>query len=731
MNHGGGDESGHPSRRHRHDTEAPEGLSVADLLARHGIESGDGGSSRRHRLRDTEPDPEQPAPPVDAPEPDRYAEPEPVRRQVSPSRPSMNLFAQLGKAEPDDSPTDVVPKVPAEPTASEGEAEAVTSAGPEATEPPAPAEPTTREAAPPEPAPAAPTPLERTPDAPAAVKEGDHDREPEDDDERGFELRTRRIDESLTRLTAIHAGLGQEMTERVSRTRGLPVVDRTGGPPNRLDDEPGDAAPSRVPAWLRRTGKGVVLAAALALFVTTAAGWGTRAWLDGKLRTVAALDPAPEAVVDPAAQAGDQNYLLVGLDPSNTATASRGLPGVLPTAVPTPAVPTTAAHAAGPGTVMLAHVPASGDGVVLMAFPGDLAVDRPSCDRWSQASATYPGGTSPAQRGVQLASTYTVGGPRCVTKTIQQLTGLAVNHYTDVDLAAVKGMVDAMHGVPVCLPSGAVDDGTGGAAPAGSGSVLAGDQALAFVRGQPVQGDLTPGVRPLRRQQLFLTALLRKAGSDQVLTDFGQLSGFVTAFGEYARGDNAGLDQLGALVQSMLSVDPAKISLVTVPTFDQPDTEGNELLRVDAARALFEAIREKRPLPSGDDDGGADDRAGALSPRAVTVQVLNGSTHRGVANVAADSLRTLGFTVASVGNAPPSPGGRTVIRHSPDRADQAAVLAAAVPSAVTEPAPGTAGQLQLVLGDGFDGQVRAAPAAGAGSPTDATQVLTVAATSCG
>jgi LytR cell envelope-related transcriptional attenuator len=100
-------------------------------------------------------------------------------------------------------------------------------------------------------------------------------------------------------------------------------------------------------------------------------------------------------------------------------------------------------------------------------------------------------------------------------------------------------------------------------------------------------------------------------------------------------------------------------------------------------------------------------------------------------NLAADSLRTLGFTVTSVGNAPPSPGGRTVIRHSPDRADQAAVLAAAVPSAVTEPAPGTTGQLQLVLGDGFDGQVRAAPTPSAGSSADDPQVLTVAGTSCG
>ncbi|WP_028925585.1 LCP family protein [Pseudonocardia acaciae] len=746
MNHGGEeDEAGPRSRRHRHDTDAPEGLSVADLLARHGVanESADGGASRRHGLDDEPPVADEPPVPIsepedadqfvpEPPEPPAPAEPvqsvqsQPVRSQpeppaeigfarrvMLPSDLSANLFAQLGKAPPDDSPTDIVPKVPADVPPPPAEPPRVGAPGTPSRD----VQHTVEPEPPAEPEPPVPPVPPAPPDTPG-------------DDERGFELRTQRIDESLTRLTAIHAGLGREMTERVSRTRGLPVVDRTAdAAPDTEDDKP-----PRTPRWLRRTAKGITLAAALSLFLATAAGWGTRAWLDGKLRTVAALDPGSEAIVDPASQAGDQNYLLVGLDPSNPQAGARGgpLPGVLPTAVPAPAL-APGTHPGGPGTILLAHVPAKRDRVVMLAFPGDLAVDRPSCDRWSQASGGYPGGTSPAQSGVQLASAYTIGGPRCMTKTIQKLTGMAVNHYTDVDLAGIKDMADAVHGVPICLPKPVLDGQLGPVVPSPGGAVLTGDRALAFARARHVQGDPSPTVGQLQRQQMLLAALLDKAGSDQVLADFNGLDGLVTAFGTSTHSDNSGLEALGALAGSIRTVDPSQVSFVTVPTSGQPDLQGNELLQVEPALALFDAVRTKRPLPTGDNaDGRTPNRliANQLPPRAVTVNIRNASARKGLGNQAADSLRTLGFTVASVGNAPPAPGGRTVIRHSPDRAEQAAALAAAVPSALTEPAPGTVGQLDLVLGDGFDGQVRAAPMAGIATAPSGPQILTAAAMSC-
>lgn len=840
MNDDVGDDEQPRARRHRHGGEGPEGLSVADLLARHGAPSDSPQTipTNRHRLTDQIGsadlfDPPSSVNPVDPPDTFRAFEMErPVRepRAAELFQPSeeidsgsggfewgesgrgrtewvarsavplplsapTNLFAQLGRAEPDDSPTDVVPRVVDVCAAPPSRDAAVVPDAAEASEihptpdddPPLRVEPSGRpaggrHAAPDDAALAEPLDTgedtgEGT-DAPANAETSAGARhaaattaisaiepavggsaksataaapgepigapaggpvsppvaattEESTDEPRevGFELRARKIDESLTRLTAIHAGLGREVTERVSRTGRLPVLDRTEEAPSEQPTDGGSEEPPAPPSGWLRAGRAVALVVALALFLGTAAGWGTQVWLNNKLRSVAALDLRSDSIVDPAGQTGDENFLLVGLDPSGSQPASR-IPGVLPPALP-------AARTAGADTVMLAHVPASRDRVVVVAFPGGLAVDRPSCDRWNPAATDYPGGTTPAQSAVRLGSAYSIGGPRCVTKTIQKLTAVAVNHYISVDFAALKDMVDAVQGVPVCLTGSAAAVGNGGQQTSTDRSVLDGNQVLAFVRGQRGPGDPIPGADRIQRQQLFLAALLRKVTSDQVLGDFSRLNAFVTAMGNHALNDNAGLDSLTTLAQAMQNLDPTKISFVTVPTYGQPDTQGNELLQVDSASALFEAIRADRPLPS---DAEADAEAsagigaraldpGTLPPNAVAANVRNGSSRAGLANQAADSLRTLGFVVGAVGDAPPSPGGRTIIRHSPDRTNQAAVLAVAVPSAIPEVAPGTTGLLELVLGDSFDGQVRAAPASTEAS-SNGFRTMTGASTSC-
>jgi hypothetical protein len=83
-----------------------------------------------------------------------------------------------------------------------------------------------------------------------------------------------------------------------------------------------------------------------------------------------------------------------------------------------------------------------------------------------------------------------------------------------------------------------------------------------------------------------------------------------------------------------------------------------------------------------------------------------------------------------VADAPAPAGVRTVVRHSADLAGQAAALTRAVPSAGNETVPGT-GVLELVLGDGFDGQVRATPAGEATAPAVTTLAGLDSAAGCG
>jgi hypothetical protein len=167
-----------------------------------------------------------------------------------------------------------------------------------------------------------------------------------------------------------------------------------------------------------------------------------------------------------------------------------------------------------------------------------------------------------------------------------------------------------------------------------------------------------------------------------------------------------------------------------VPTADQPDTRGNQVLRPDAAKTLFDSVRADQALrgegaadPAATDPAAGDPAAGASGPEpsAVSVSVRNGSGHAGMAGQVADSLRTVGFTVAGVGDAPHTAGGRTVIRASADQAASAAVLSRAVPDATVQTVPGS-NVLDLVLGDSFSGQVLAAPPAGSSALVTAAEL---------
>lgn len=91
------------------------------------------------------------------------------------------------------------------------------------------------------------------------------------------------------------------------------------------------------------------------VFLATAWGWGAKTWLDSRIRPVSALDLQAGAITKPAEQTGDENVLLLGLD--------------------------SGAGATGSDTVTLTHVPGSGGAVVTIAFPRDLEINRPPCQR--------------------------------------------------------------------------------------------------------------------------------------------------------------------------------------------------------------------------------------------------------------------------------------------------------------------------------------------------------------
>jgi LCP family protein required for cell wall assembly len=564
----------------------------------------------------------------------------------------------------------------------------------------------------------------------------------------GEDVQKRRgIDHTLARFSAVHDEIQAEERERKAKRRKLMRWRQDDGEMDQLDElvanqtisvsqkppeqapepepEPGelvdmiqdDDGPTRLQEKKTRRRKLAVrvfaATAAILVFVATGLAWGFKSWVDASSQQVDALDPNSDAIQDAAKQRGDENFLLVGSDTRAGAEAEDGVGDE------------NEVVGARSDTVMIAHIPADRERAVVVSFPRDLEVTRPACEGWDPKSGDYTGEQKPAEDQVKLNTAYQVGGPKCVTKMVQQLSGLMINHFVGIDFHGFKGMVDAVRGVQVCVEQPLKDDILGTVVPvAGKNVTLTGDQALNFVRARHVQGDLTSDYGRIKRQQRFLSSLLRKAMSSEVLLDPGKLTDFVDAFSKSTFGDNIGIDQMLVLGQSLQGINAGKVTFITVPTVGEANDRGNEDLRTDDTKSLFSAIREDTPLP-GESNGGTQQLrsgllqaqpSGPVDPKTIKLQVLNGGNPTGgIAGQTADQLTELGYQIVWV-DAAPDKVDRTIIKYAKGREAQAQTLKASVPGAELVEDPSVAGAVQLIIGPGFDGKV-VAPGKG-GKPAD-------------
>ncbi len=366
-------------------------------------------------------------------------------------------------------------------------------------------------------------------------------------------------------------------------------------------DEPASApteAPN--PAVRRRVlaSRATAIVIATLVFLASGVGWGAKTWFEGQFNEIAALDEDSSDIRRASAQLGDENFLIVGSDTREGAEDGENV-GTAETV-----------QGARSDTVMLAHVPKDRRRVVVISFPRDLEISRPECRRWNSATGEY-GEPVPTADAVKLNSAFNLGGPRCVTKVVQQISGMKINHFVGIDFQGFKGMVDSVGGVTIHFDEPMRDAELGLIVAETGDVVLKGDQALSFVRARKVYGDPTfSDYGRMQRQQQFLSSLLSRVMSGDVLLDMGKLTGFVQAFARSTFGENIGVDQMMTLAQSMRGMDSGKVTFLTVPTVGEANERGNEVLLEAETDALFSALIENTPLPGEEEETPQDTRVG-------------------------------------------------------------------------------------------------------------------------
>ena len=488
-----------------------------------------------------------------------------------------------------------------------------------------------------------------------------------------------------------------EPAERPSRRSGpippLPGLAPATAPPRRGRPP----RPARKPASPgRRRLVRALVALALVVGVVVLYHLGLYFYVDQKIDRVEALATDGPEVLAPALQEAAETYLVVGT----------GVPGQ-----------TGAASVA----TIVASVTAEGDRAVLVSLPPTALVDTPAC-RTPDGSLRNP--TTEA-----FASSLLEGGPSCMVRAVQQLSGLEVDHYLGVDLGRLPGMIDALGGVPVCVIPSAATEAAAEPLPAGL-STVSGDAATGYLQPGDTGSDVT-GAAVAERAQRLLTSTLRQAMTLGTVADPMTLTRFLNRAADALTVDEqTTLGDLRVLASSLgdLSGDAVQRAGLPVEQVGYVPTGTDQayvLLDSGLTRTLFDAMIEGSPVPeelttgaSAPADGSTAEEAVppagdappteaapaaqplTVAPSSVTVDVLNGTGTTGLAGTVGDLLRAQGFGVGTVGNEPGTVN-ETVVRHGPNGAEQARTVAAAVPGAVLQPSDSIGDAVQLVIGPGY------------------------------
>ncbi|MGA9488781.1 MAG: LCP family protein [Mycobacterium sp.] len=470
-----------------------------------------------------------------------------------------------------------------------------------------------------------------------------------------------------------------------------------------------------------------IAAAALAM---TGGAWQWSTSKNHRLNTISALDPQSRDIVDPNAQFGDEDFLIVGMDSRAGANSSMG------------AGDTEDAGGARSDTIMLVNVPANRKRVVTVSFPRDLAITPIQCEAWNPDTGEYgplydadtkKWGSRYVYTETKLNSTFSFGGPKCLVKEIQKLSGLSINRFIAVDFAGFAKMVDALGGVEVCSATPLKDYELGTVLAHSGRQLIDSKTALNYVRARNITTENNGDYGRIKRQQLFLSSLLRSLISKDTFFSLDKLNNVVNLFISDSYVDNVKTRDLVQLGQSVQGMTAGHVSFVTVPT-GVTDENGDEPPRTTDMRALFDAIINDDPLPGENDlnattspptksptskatqSSKAPDphperlEAVTASPRDVTVQVSNSTAKSGLAGTASSQLKRQGFKVKSPDDYPTALKTTTVL-FSPGNEQAAATVAAEFAHAKVERITGTGHVVQVVLGSDFS-SVGATPPVG-------------------
>jgi len=445
----------------------------------------------------------------------------------------------------------------------------------------------------------------------------------------------------------------------------------------------------------------------------------------------------------PTPPGADQNILLMGLD-SRLDQNGRPLPQEMYEALHA-GDETSGGYNAN--VLIVVHI-SGGDGpVTAVSIPRDDYVDLSGCPgsvcqgkvkqayglAYQQSLDSQAAGRSGGAGATDLAAREQAAreaGRKAEIGTVNDLLGISIDHFVEVTLGAFFQIAKVVEPITVCLNADTVDSYSGADFRQGVQRIDSA-QAMAFVRQRRDENDgsFTDFDRT-RRQQAFLVSLVKAARDGGALSSPSALGKLL----QVAR-DNVAVDEGLDLVDftsraSQLAERPLSFYTLPISGFAK-DPNGSDVNLVDAA-TIRRIVHERF---FSDTPGALDALPSTTQPlpalaEPVVLDVVNATTHDGLAAAIEDAFAVRGFTKGSATTAR-APADDSSIEYGPGADQGARVLADQLHLPATAGDTVSPGTVRLTVGTRFPAADYLGHPGATADGSASGQVTTVAATGAG
>ncbi|MBO0880308.1 MAG: LCP family protein [Mycobacterium sp.] len=488
-------------------------------------------------------------------------------------------------------------------------------------------------------------------------------------------------------------------------------------------------------------GRALVASAAVLVLTATGIGWTSYRGITEGITTSQAL------VGGPASEGHDQNILIMGLD-SRLDQHGRPLPQDILDALHAGDESVGGYNA---NVLIVAHIPGDGGPITAISIPRDDYVELAGCptddckgkvkqayglayqnalDNADSNSSSKRSATSQTSSRDDAAQEQMAreAGRKAQIETVRRLLKIPIDHFLEVTLSAFFQLAQVVQPITVCLNANTADPFSGANFHQGVQQIDAA-QAMAFVRQRrDVNDELFTDLDRTRRQQAFIASLMSALRHEGALSSPNVLRHLL----EVARRNvawDAGFDP-ATFVQQASGFTGRPLSLYTLPITEfGKNAYGEDVNLVDVP--TIRAIAHN--LTTGGSPTSSAPTSTAPAVPAV-LDVVNATSHDGLASAVVDSFGSEGFTAGKATTAD-TLASTSSIDYGPGAHDAAQTLAeqfSLTPKPSDAVGPNT---VRLTVGADFPAREyltdSTKSATSSSTPSLTTPVTTAAATAAG